>query len=550
MLLTLLRYTTSLKTRDSIFSLFVMLMTGGLTFFLLIGLAFGKVSTNVPLDDFSYKDLDKLIAQGLIISDLSGTKPLTRIEMARLINEARENFKRLSQYERHRLSFVHGTLTRLENEFIEEHQALTDSKAVVDTFIKPAERISLHYRYQDDASSICNNEGLNYYDGSNTVFDLTMRARIVSNLGLFVQPRFFYLENRDDFQDIMGNEIKESAIELHKYTAKLDVKNLEMTYGKDTLWWSPSYHGALIMSNNAEPFKMFKLSNPIPIALPGFLNGLGLFKGNFIFTSLGSNRLSPVPSQEEFINGHGNPSLAGLHLNFKPRPWFEFGINKINIYGGEGRKGLTAGEHFNLFFNNDIGSGHTANSETSAFFLFRWYNFDHFLPLSETLSLYGELGGEGEDYPPDNTAFQLGLFLGDFLKAGGRLHLRIEYTNTTPFNNDSESVWYTHHEYPATYDGRVLGHHVGSHAEDIFSRLSFLVNQKFEVGLQADLERHGTSLDTEERLLQGAIDALYRFNDNLSILASAGIENAENVDFNKDVKEERTFFSILTRYSF
>ena len=546
MLLIQLRHSISLKTRGPLFYLFILLMTGGIAFFLPMGLVFAQVSTNVPLDDFAYKDLDRLIAQGLIKSDLLGTRPITRMEMARLIHEARENFASLSQYERRRLYLIQDTLLLLENEFNEELQELTGSKGMVSTFIKPVERISFYYRYQDNDHSIFNSEGLNYYDGSNVVVDFTMQARIKSNLGLFAQPRFVYRENKEDLKNIKGNEIEGTITDFHKYYAKLAIRNLEMEYGKDSLWWGPSFHGALIMSNNAEPFKMFKLSNPAPIALPG----LGLFKGNFIFTSLDSYRLNPIPSQEQFVTDHDNPYLLGLHLNFKPRPWFEFGINQINIYGGEGRENLGLDEHFNVFANHNLGGRLSVNSETSAFFLFRWYNFDNFVPLSETLSLYGELGGEGEGYTSDNIAFQLGFLFGDFLKYGGRLQFRMEYINTNPFDDDIEFAWYNHNEYPVTYDGMVFGHHVGSDAEDIFARLSILLNKKLEVGLQADLERHGTSLGTEERLLQGSIDAHYRFKENFSILGSVGIEQVENVDFNKGISEDRTLFSLLTRYSF
>ena len=51
---------------------------------------FGLVSTNVPLDHWSYDAVDKLVGQGLIRSSMLTTKPVSRLEMARLIAEAVE----------------------------------------------------------------------------------------------------------------------------------------------------------------------------------------------------------------------------------------------------------------------------------------------------------------------------------------------------------------------------------------------------------------------------------------------------------------------------
>jgi len=45
-------------------------------------------SNNVPLDHWSYGALDKLSGFGLFKSDLHGTRPFTRLEVARLVSEA------------------------------------------------------------------------------------------------------------------------------------------------------------------------------------------------------------------------------------------------------------------------------------------------------------------------------------------------------------------------------------------------------------------------------------------------------------------------------
>jgi hypothetical protein len=520
------------------------------TFLLFVGPALGFVSVNVPQDDFAYLDLEKLIAQGLVKSDLWGTRPMSRIEMARLVHEARENWERLPREIRGNLIVIQGILARLEKRFREELNII-GFHGGVSTFLKPVERVSAYYRYQKDVYSSFNNEGIDYYDGGNAVVDLTMRAKIAGYLGLFAQPRLIYHENWEKSRDIKGNEVEETITDFQKCYAKLDINNIEFQYGRDSLWWSPSHHGALLISNNAEPFEMFKLSNPSPTVLPGAFEYLGLFKYNFIFTRLDSNRLDPRPGNERLFSDYDEPYLFGLHLDFKPTPWFEVGINQITVYGGKGKGHLSLSDHFHaMFFNNANSGTSSGNSEASIFFSYRWYNFHNFLPLAETLSFYGEWGAEDMAYPPDDRALQLGLLFGDFLKRQGRLQLRLEYANTTPHKKDKDMVWYSHGEHPATYEGRVFGHHVGSNAYDVFARLRILLNPRLEIGLQGDYERHGTSLPTEEQVLQGQADTTYWLSDSFNISGSFGLENVTNVNFVRDASENRSFLALQVQYYF
>lgn len=544
-------YRIDLFKKQSFSLLFNLILVATFISFPLVEGAFGAVSSNVPLDDYAYNDLEKLVNQGLIKSDLWGTRPISRIEMARLIHEAREGWDMLLQEEQQNLEIIRKILVRFENEFWEELSVVSGFQESLNTFVKPIERVTMGYRFQDDDYSLFNNEGLDYYEGNNALVETTMRASFKGFLGVFVQPRFVYYENKDNLQDIKGNEVKDSHFTFHTYYSKLQLGKTEILYGRDTLWWNPCYHGALIMSNNAEPFRMYKLSNPNPTILPWFFKHLGLFKYSLVFATLDSQRLNPRPGNENFITNHNNPYFSALHLDMKPFPWLELGVNHINIYGGEGRTDLDYQDHLELMFRNkNLTGDQSANSETSAFMLLRWYHFSDFIPLAETLSLYGEWGGEDKAYPPDDRAFQVGLLFGDFLKWRSRLQLRLEYINTTPFKDEPKDVWYSHPEYPATYEGRVFGHHVGSNAEDYFARLDISMTPRVDLGLQADYERRGTALEAEEKVLQWQLDTHYRLSDHLSLLGMVGIEEMENAGFIKGETENHSFFSVWMRYYF
>jgi hypothetical protein len=503
------------------------------------------VSTNVPLDDVSYFYLEKLIMQGLIQSDTWATRPFSRFEMGRLISEARKNWKKLPEEERQKLPLIRELLSWLEKRYAEEIGDIEGSKKAATTYLKPADRVSATIRYQNEAYSTYNNEGLEFYDGTNAAVDVTMHARVAGVLGLFAQPRFVYYGNAENARDPKGGEVDESNFDLQKWYAKLDVMNIELQYGADSLWWNPSYHGSLIMSNNAEPFPVFKLSNPIPTVLPWVFDILGLFKYTLVFGTLDSNRLNPIYPNERLITDHDDPYFAGIHLDFKPLPWFEFGFNLSSIYGGEGRD-LSFSDHMQIiFFNDNLTGDLSSNAQFTMFWQFRFRNP---LPISETLSFYGEWGGEDAAFPPDRRAYQLGLLFGDFLKLQGRLQLQLEYTNTSPQSNPT--AWYTHPQFPATYEGRVFGHHLGTDGQDFFAGLSFLWSRQLKLFLEGDYEKRRTSLDNSERVLQGKIGALYDLSDNMSVLGSMGIENVDNLDYVEGASDNRSFFSLRFLYYF
>ena len=42
---------------------------------------------------------------------------------------------------------------------------------------------------------------------------------------------------------------------LHKGYLKASYVNLELAFGRDTLWWGPASQGDLVISNNAPPFE-------------------------------------------------------------------------------------------------------------------------------------------------------------------------------------------------------------------------------------------------------------------------------------------------------
>ena len=92
------------------------------------------VSTNVPLNHWSYPAIEKLVGQGLIDSAMTTTKPFSRLEMARLIAEADEQ----AQLQDQNNPIILSIINRLKKEFDAELNTNGSSDGQhLENFIKP-----------------------------------------------------------------------------------------------------------------------------------------------------------------------------------------------------------------------------------------------------------------------------------------------------------------------------------------------------------------------------------------------------------------------------
>src|SRR5208282_976613 len=97
------------------------------------------------------------------------------------------------------------------------------------------------------------------------------------------------------------------------------------SFGKQSLWWSPDYSNALLMSDNAAPIYMFRVSRAAPFEIPGVSKLLGQMKIDLFIGKLSGNQFPP------------RPLLHGEKFTFKPSPNFEFSITRTGEMGGVGR---------------------------------------------------------------------------------------------------------------------------------------------------------------------------------------------------------------------
>lgn len=510
--------------------------------------AFAAASPNVPLDHWSYPALDRLEAFGLIQSALVGTRPFSRDEMARLIKEAL-NQKEISG--KALPPIITHLLDKLQREFKAELDAF-GSECGRSSYLKPIEEAQLRYVYTDGdprqytgypgtrfiakanegTPLVYNNEGVVYGKYNNLSAQFSTTFGVGDFFAGSVEPIFLVRQNEghsDNVSDTVGAD-------LLKGYGKLSRWNVELEIGRDSMWWGPGRHGELIMTNNATPFDMIKLSNPEPVLLPWYFSYLGPFKYTIFLSRLEDYRVRPITSQpvdERPINV-GTSSFGGWRVDFKPHALFEMGVSSTFIFGGPGIPGLTAGDVLSLFGVGDVTAANNKINQLGSFdFRFR-------LPWLRNSVLYGEYAGEdaggigGPWYTSlfNEVGYTLGLYV-PRLTDDGMTDLRIEWAKNAHIVSRTPGVWYGHNIFIGGYahDDLIIGHHMFGDAEDLFVRITRYLNKDVQVGVDYDFMKRGITLSpVQESNNQWGVDVTYDINDHLSVIARYGFEIVDNFD--------------------
>ncbi|MFQ5580891.1 MAG: capsule assembly Wzi family protein [Nitrospiria bacterium] len=275
--------------------------------------------------------------------------------------------------------------------------------------------------------------------------------------------------------------------------------NLALKAGRESLWWGPGRHGALLLSNNAFPFDLLQLESEKPFHLPGPLSRLGTFEVTSFLTELEANR------------DVSRPRLFGLRIGYHPFSWLSIGLSRITMHSGEGRPGFGLEDLVKVYFSDGNRGGKLEVNELAG------VDFRIQIPLGSgstdsRLEFYGEYGGEDEaGFRPSKPAILTGLEWTD----KGR-SLLIEYADNN-IKSDGP-VWYRHSVYTSgyTYRREIIGHHMGPDADDFFARVTTPLSKKLKIGIDFDQERHGLSTPTPEKLERYGGDLVYLFSAKLS----------------------------------
>ncbi len=275
--------------------------------------AFAGSSVNVPLDNSAYGDLELLEVKGLLDSALLSTRPFGRNEAARLIREAREKeaSSRGGQW----------TILRLQDRF---RDALERPGV---SYFKPLDTFYVKAVYSTDENPFflnINNNGDHFMKGGNLRTGLASSAGLLDVFSFYIKPEYRLDNNGEKGTLLLGY-------------MTVDILGATLELGRDSMWWGPGYHGDLLLTNNATPFDMIKLTSQSPFLLPWIFRHIGIIKPTVFLTHIDRDMNFP------------RANILGMRLDLKPAPHLEIGLTRLFLNGGHGRKKLTLADWWRLF---------------------------------------------------------------------------------------------------------------------------------------------------------------------------------------------------------
>lgn len=436
---------------------------------------------------------------------ISGQLPLTRMEAAMLIKQAEKKYKR----EDRTSGLIPVILSRLKREFREEIDIL-DGEADHLTYFKPVQSFYLEYPYLSDSMDMENEAGRIYGKNNNFHEGFIARGGLGSRFAFLVHPEFRQRDGLGFTTDVVAAYGKSS------------IGRFEFEGGLDTMWWGQGRHGGLLLTDNADSFKMVKAGNTTPIILPWLLKYMGASKFGVFAAQLEENRPNPDPL-------YSRPTFYGGKWSYKPHPLLELGsaITCVTVD----------------FWHTAFGLGGVHGGRAN---YLGGHDWRLMIPLRvQPITLYGEhCGGDG------GWAHLFGLYLPRILTLD-RVDIRLEYANTNMVEN---FAWYQHaasgQGLTYRYKGRLIGHHMGRDADDLFLQVTYYLNSKLNLGFSLDRERHEIPLPVTEKKTEFTFSIDYWFKDYISWHVSFQRENIDNEGLLLGRDEGREFIRVGTAFYF
>jgi len=425
-------------------------------------------SPYVPLDSWVYPLFDRLVAMGYVQTGFAGLKPWTRMECARLLQEAEGLMQDDGPENGEAVRLYRG----LRNEFSQEVGLLEGGRNVgaeVESVYTRSTEISgppltdgYHF-----GQTIYNDFGRPYAEGFNQITGTSTRAE--------AGPFAFYF--RGEYQHAPALPVLPLNVQqaiaaadlnplvpagppavtnrfqlLDSYVA-VNFKGLQFSAGQESLSYGPGQSGSLIWSNNAEPIPMVRISQNSPIKLPGFLSRLGPVRSEFFFGRLERDQ---------------SPSRAYVHgqtIAIKFNPNLEFGYTRTVVFAISPEP-LTWGTFFTSLVKTNSGSPSPLYKPGKQLNSLEW---TYRIPGLRNWVMFTGNALESE-YPiafaaPRRAAMNPGIYMPQFPKIR-KLDLRIEavYTNVPSAHNAGNGnfdYWdYVYHNF-YTNNGNLLGNWIG-----------------------------------------------------------------------------------------
>jgi len=464
-------------------------------------------STYVPLDSWVYTALEKLAGERYIVSEFRGVKPWSRLECARQTDEAGQRIEVAIQADQNIPDLVVSTYDALTAEFAPElaviggqHNRSLQMESVyarVMSMSGPSLDDSYHF-----GQTVWNDYGRPDRRGTDMIVGGAARATwgpffayadqefqhapSEPNYSPSVQATVLQMDQGQTFLPHGGPAIDQ--LEGMDMYVGVNLKNWQLSFGRQSLWWGTSESGGLLMSDNAEPINMLQINRVVPFRLPSFLNIMGPIRIDFMVGKLGGHEDILVVCPPGITECGSSPWIQNTRISFKPTEHFEIGISHAAMFGGNGFHN-SAGVFIKAFIPVDRLIQQTNSQYENKQFM----SFDFLYRFTPHFTMYTEYLGSDDPDPfsqISRDAINTGVFFAKLPWVNDKFDLRLEgvYTSS-PLNTaikPNEGVlhyWGVHWQGGYTNDGLIFGNAIGRDARRYQGWLTYHLSAKNELQL-------------------------------------------------------------------
>jgi len=432
-------------------------------------------SPPVPPDSWVYPLFERLAALGYVQSAYFGMRPWTRMECARLLEEADERIR----YDGLEDAQGQKIYAALSQEFHDELGRLdgaanlgisVDSVYVRGTNIAGTPlRDGYHF-----AQTIINDYGRPYWTGFNNIAGLTAHA-VAGPLSLSVQGEYQHAPAMPSFPSNVLDAISTvdaapgvpngtgtiNRFRLLSATVGLTYHNVQFSFGRQAQWLGINESGPFLYSNNSEPITSLQIQNVSPYHFPLLSNIFGPARTEFFLGQLSGQTWVYNPLAKQPIVGPGfspQPFIHGEKISFKPTSNLEFGMGITAIFGGPGLP-FTLGEFFRSYYSHKADIVQNPGKRFSEFDIS--YRIPH---LRNWLVLYNDslVGDEISPILSGRPLVNPGIYLPHIPKIS-KLDLRVEATRDPMTREFGPGFVYFDRRYRSGYTngGNLIGSWIG-----------------------------------------------------------------------------------------
>src|SRR5262249_2908745 len=359
-------------------------------------------SPYVELDSWIYPAIERLAALGRIHTEFLGMRPWTRLECARLVQEAEDGIDAGGSGS----DQMEGLQLELQEEFLGELNALSGGKErrirveSVYASLVGIDGAPLNDSYHF-GQTVINNHGRPYEEGFNS-WDGFSAYATAGRFTAYVRGEYQHAPfatgyslpvrqviaaaDSNPLQPVIPIPTRDQFHLLDTYISA-NVANWNLAFGKQSLWWGPGDGNALLFSDNAEPIYMFRASRVTPFHLPWIFRFLGPMKWDLFYGKLTGNQYPP------------RPMIHGEKISFKPTKNLELGFTRTVELGGVGRPltfGLLRRGYFSVTSPKNETAANDPGKRTGGF------DFNYRLPFMRNwVTIYADTLSDDDPSPID-----------------------------------------------------------------------------------------------------------------------------------------------------